>query len=714
MKRKFFSFFSLLISLTLIWSFFSIDSYAVEKAPNRVINVVYDDSGSMITNGAAPVDTWCQAKYSMEVFAALMGKNDTMNVYVMSDYDGMSASRPRLTLKGSDGAERNVKAVHDMLTFAGNTPFDAVRKAYDDLTTTSADEKWLVILTDGEFEDGQFTSAQVDEYFSHKADDINVMFLSMGEEAATIKANEAEHLYFEKAQTNDQILNKLTGISTRIFNSNKLEVDASSGKFNFDIPMSEFIVFAQGDGVRINSITGNDQEISYDRTPVSVKYSEQASAHTDRYLNFVVDYELVGSVATFTGDFMPGKYRVNAENAKTIEVYYKPNVEIMLYLTDENGDETPYVDGVRAGEYKLNFGFVKAGTSEPVEESKLLGDITYAATVSFNGNDSGKIYKPGDDLTIEEGNYVIDAYADYLKYNSVSTQISFDVFRDKELILKKIEDREYQLDVDGFQNADEPIRYEVTLEGAALSAEDWAAFENPTITVNKSLFSENRVELYAEKSDTPGVFNIYPKLTEEKPSIGSYGNVDYKVSISSVKDRSNWTGIAEDTCNINDIRPAWRKHLDIVIKISISLGILFFFLGYIPGIKKYLPKKLQRTPHIDCESTGYPTKVWTAPGSYNKMIFYSLVPYMAERGYIRYTPKGVSGATQLQIKAIGNQKMEISNTKSFVGKEHILFDGEFIPVDFKGKLKKGGGLTMTVMKPEAKYECSLSRKWRRE
>ena len=37
--------------------------------PTRVIHLVYDDSGSMYETGNKDVDTWCQAKYAMEVFA---------------------------------------------------------------------------------------------------------------------------------------------------------------------------------------------------------------------------------------------------------------------------------------------------------------------------------------------------------------------------------------------------------------------------------------------------------------------------------------------------------------------------------------------------------------------------------------------------------------------------------------------------------------------
>ena len=142
-------------------------SLAEENTPTRVINVVYDDSGSMVETGGQKVDTWCQAKYAMEVFAALLGEKDTLNTYAMSDYEGGAKPAPRLMLDGAAGQKANVAKVHEMLTKAGNTPFDAVRKAYSDLTEAQADEKWLVVLTDGEFQGVE----DIDEFFRQKSPD---------------------------------------------------------------------------------------------------------------------------------------------------------------------------------------------------------------------------------------------------------------------------------------------------------------------------------------------------------------------------------------------------------------------------------------------------------------------------------------------------------------------------------------------------------------
>ena len=148
---------------------------AESSEPSRLIHVVYDDSYSMIKTGGSYVDTWCKAKYSMEVFAALLGANDTMNIYYMSDFDQGANGSPKLALKGGDTAA-NVKSVHDLLspddTARMNTPFKAVEAAYRDLLNAdgAGREKWLVVLTDGAFETNvrnqKKNPAEVDAFFA--------------------------------------------------------------------------------------------------------------------------------------------------------------------------------------------------------------------------------------------------------------------------------------------------------------------------------------------------------------------------------------------------------------------------------------------------------------------------------------------------------------------------------------------------------------------
>lgn len=372
MKR----FFCFICSIILISGLITpIRALAVEAAPSRQINVVYDDSGSMYRTNGNLVDTWCQAKYSIEVFAATLGETDKFNIYYMSDYQNGTQSGPRIVLDGNDGAATNVAKIHNQTTTAGNTPFDSVRKAYSDLQNSSADEKWLIILTDGDFQ-GVDGTAGIDAYLAQKAADINVMFLGMGSEAAGITPKEDNNIFYVEAKTNNQILTQITGICTRVFNSNRLDVNASSKNFSFDVPMGELIVFAQGANVQVNGIQREDGTlIKSAKTPVEVKYS---SCDATNYSNEPVT-DLVGSIAIFIDDFSVGNYTLDVSGAETIEIYYKPNVEVAAYLTDANGNEVTDMANLESGEYTLSFGFVKAGTREKVSASKLLGEVQYEA-----------------------------------------------------------------------------------------------------------------------------------------------------------------------------------------------------------------------------------------------------------------------------------------------------------------------------------------------
>ncbi len=709
MRKKLFAF--VLSILFLLCSFALSDpliSHATENLPSRVINVVYDDSGSMINNGKL-VDTWCQAKYSMEVFAAMLGNNDTMNVYVMSDYDGGAMSAPpRLTLKGSSGAETNVNQVHSMLTAAGNTPFNAVRKAYDDLTRMQGDEKWLVILTDGAFEDGAFTNQQVEEYLGQKAQDINVMFLSMGADGAVIKSDDSKNIFFEKAQTNDQILNKITQICTRIFNSNKLEVDVNSGEFSFDIPMSEFVVFAQGDNVNISGITDSGgNKISYDKTPVKVKYSDRPSSRG--YADFIVDDKLNGSLATFSGDFSPGVYKVDAGSAKTVEVYYKPNVEIMMYLVGQEGQEVPYTDGVRAGDYTVKFGFVKAGTNEPVAESRLLGNIEYAASIDYNNGQQVQDCSNGSKVTIQEGKYHIDAAASYLKYNSVATHIDFDVFRDKELQVEQISAPEYTITKEGIENAGEPMVFKATLEGQEIPASEWANFELPTINVSSGIFKDNRIEFQVEKGDSPGVFNVYPKLKADKAEGSTFSSIDYRLIASHSANKSTWYGEADGNADFTDNRSWIDQHEDDIKKLIIGGVFLFILLGYTPLFKKRLPKRLKRRPEIEYVAKGGYRRKDYSKGKLVKRTATVMLPFIPERGTIKYLPPGIAGGPILQVKASGGQRMEITNTRAFEGRRDITFDGQYVEKGVRKNLLKTAGLVIVVNTAEAKCTCCCNK-----
>lgn len=707
--------------LSLAWMANSVNmAFAQTNEPARVINIVYDDSGSMIYSNGEKYDTWCQAKYAMEVFAAMLGNKDIMNIYVMSDFQTTSDASPLLTLTGADGTNDNVSKVHNMLTPAANyTTFMTVEKAYDDLKAAQADEKWLIILTDGEFNKPSKTSADLESYFSQKEADISVMFLGMGPKASSITPDELNHIFFDKAESSSDILSRITGICNRIFNTNKLEVDAANGKFEFDVPMGELVVFAQGEGVKINDVKNPEGNSVYgDSESVDVHFSDRACSNdTGNYSAPIFDTDLVGAIVTYKGEFDTGIYTVEADNAKTIEVYYKPNVEIMAFLIDSEGNEMGSDETVEPGDYTLNFNFVKPGTNEKVEQSALLGDVAYSAHMMGAGADPDKLYLSGDKVSLSEGSYEIDASAELSQfYTAVSTQLNMEVFWHRKLEVTSggetpvyYIDKDTRMGIDGFTNADEATVIRLSLDGADLSTDEWNQIETPTLEqVDNKDF---RIEFITEKSDQAGVINIYPSLKSGKTDIlDEYHDIEIKVSFYVDMAGQAWEGEVVQTIPIVDNRPWYWKYLDKVWKLGALAGILLLIAGYLPAFKKYLPKKLKGQPIIECKPNKPGQKKYERKGRYLKNRITTFIPYKAETGTIKFIPSGVSGPAVLQVKATeSGRRMDVTNTSVYSNTKGLTFNGNQVDKGGKKNISLTASALIVYKTPDTTYSCTLNR-----
>lgn len=136
---------------------------------NRVVALVFDDSGSMkytrnpATGKTMQIDNWKYANYSLQSLAGLLAPEDKLYVTRMSD----PAKVEEIAL-APDKRQSSIRSVQQWVD-DGNTPtpFLSVQTAMKHLTDKAkADpdsEFWLVVLTDGVFNDFDPTSGQVDD-----------------------------------------------------------------------------------------------------------------------------------------------------------------------------------------------------------------------------------------------------------------------------------------------------------------------------------------------------------------------------------------------------------------------------------------------------------------------------------------------------------------------------------------------------------------------
>lgn len=396
---------------------------ASDEVVGKLIHVVYDDSGSMVTDGDEYILRWSQAKYAMEVFCAMMGQNDVMNIYPMSQAGGVG-----LTVYGSDSYR--VSAVHDMSAVYYDTPFSTVTAAANNLRGAVASlEKWLVIITDGAFDDGAVTRSEVqDALDGYNAEGIRTVYLAIGDDAVRLDNNPGQGGYSELAADGSQVLFKVTSIANQIFAHQALSgryISQSGGvtTLDIDIPTDQIVVFAQGDNVAVGDLMLDGQTIR----PDSVQHVKYSDVLPENYPEAIADTSLKGVVATFeAGDepFHSGQFSIPVSGADTIEYYYRPGVTVNCELL-YNGQPVQADDTLYAGAYQVELSFVNPLTGQTVS-SDLLDAAAFTLTVENNGQTQVLTDASGT-VSLVEGDVNIDAVAELPGYVHLSSLRSYTV-----------------------------------------------------------------------------------------------------------------------------------------------------------------------------------------------------------------------------------------------------------------------------------------------
>lgn len=128
------------------------------------------------------------------------------------------------------------------------------------------DEKWLMVITDGDSFNNNEKSEDIDRLISDCSDNnIKIVYLAIGN-ALVPAENIGKGIYVYKADGqvssgNTGILSRVTQICQRIFQRPSLTT-AKSGNLVLDVPTSEIIVFAQGSNVSIGDIDGTKKTLS--------------------------------------------------------------------------------------------------------------------------------------------------------------------------------------------------------------------------------------------------------------------------------------------------------------------------------------------------------------------------------------------------------------------------------------------------------------------
>lgn len=651
----------ILFAMILSGGFSEVGKVHAEKqqgTTKRAIYVVFDNSGSMYGDGNK---AWSQATYAMEVFAAMMNyeSGDVMKVFPMHDIttDGNtgSATKSSMEIRGKD----DIAQIHNMYTpKPGGTPYTQVNNAAGELTKLlnagSVDEGWLVVLTDGDFDN-----------------DIPASGLKADLEG--------------KAAANENLYVQYLAIGTDVKN----------------IPLRKLIVFAQGKDVKIGSLKNEEGGEVKLQSDTAVSYSSTDGAGLTTFVKStpVKDTSLKGQVAVFADEspIVAGNYTLDVSGADSIQIYYEPDVkfEAGLYKGDTKMEEGT----IEGGAYTVKVGFVDQLSGKYIKSSKLLGEPKY--TVSINGETQELTGKDGASQSIDvevdgesleltaDVNYLKD-YTDSASYTFKVCTLDINVDAFKSANLKTLEDGANQITVEATRN-DQP-----------LTKEQWDAATLDVVSVNKD-GEEFGIQWDVQKGSEVSTWIVTPKYKKGGMFATETGQADVTINVSAEIDGDGY-GKAEtvsvnikDDKNIVDYLKRYWKH------IVISLLLLILILGYVPPFKKRFARSIKKRPSIECSAEKIGLRDNVMKGNFEKDLASRLLPYVPETGRLTFSPTPVKKTAK--VRASGGGSMLILNTSAFAGKEEITFNGMSIQENEKGHHRISASTIIVVSTPEFTYTC---------
>ncbi|MCH5354103.1 MAG: hypothetical protein J1E06_11660 [Acutalibacter sp.] len=581
-----------------------------KKETSRAIAVIFDNSRSMYldvyTNGETEDSmAWCQATYAIEVFAAMLNEGDVLQVYPMHDIEaggGKYSMNNPLTIHGPEEAS----VVRDIFTpVAGGTPIESIEAAHIGLLQLQADERWLILLTDGTTFDREgkvigsgsqeeltkATTKAVSEELKKCNSDVNVLYLGIGDmQVPDGKDSSSKNDYFGTKATSAQVPSALSDFCNKIFGRDELSSEYNPGGKHpsFDIDMSKLIVFIQGEDVGNISLMNSDGTVLSPSSSYFPQYSERGAIGVVKEEEWVlncVDDSLTGAIATYE-NCSAGEYTLSYSGTdRSISIYYEPDVDLAVTITDESGAVMNSGDDFFPGTYDVHYSLVDRDGNET--RSKLLGNVEYQLACAVNGAEpeQKESSEPGTmQITLNGGDSLeLESSVTFLSGYQIHKDLQDLGWEGGQLSIIEDDTRAFSVDLKAPQSyyvvskvaEGEPLRAELTMNGAPLTEEELA----------RTTFSAESDTLKLIVEPIPGESAYSIRIDPE----GTLDTGFHKISVSasSVDEVGREvTDSAESSVELQTY-PLWLRVLLILLIIALLALLIWLFLN-----AKVLPKKV--------------------------------------------------------------------------------------------------------------------------
>jgi len=673
------------------------------EAPQpRQINLVIDDSGSMFNDGSQPLDRWSQAKYSLEVFAAMLEHDDSLNVYRMSDFGSNPNAGPQVQLSGADPMSSRVAKIHAMQMVGGGTPYAPVQRASADLAGGKAPTKWLVILTDGQFDDRSTADVQSD-LAQFSASGIHVAFLAIGADAATINNDPAHGIYFAHAASSADLLGLMTGFSNLIFERSILKQPVP-GHVSADVPLDQALVFAQGSDVSIGSATTAGKKTA-PVSSVGVSWADNQRAMDGGVLvDAVPNKTLQGTIANFS-HIPQGNTVFDVKGAQTIAIFYKPHVKFGIQLAKSGRDVD--ADKIVGGKYTLKYGFVDDKCK--FIHSDLLGSVDYSASIANNGKIVATKFSSGDAITLERGDVVIEAGAHFLGNETSKATIKLKVLEPARPGVFTVHNTTFLASkLDSYRAPGHAIAldYAVKQGSSAIpfTKNEWATMKPSSFVVT----SKKDLKFDVSLGDEVGRVYLTPRAPHGDVYAASTGRIPLTLHASHVYDEQLNQATLHLTTTVVDDLPWYERLLHWFEqdgwKWLVALVILVIVCGYL--FKHRFSKRMKKRPSV----VGTPNQVGVrseeAKGRFAIATGRRLLPFVADTATLRYVPPGVIGFTSMRLKAGPHKTMRLENWRQIAQRKNVAVNGTELDADTTKAPPLSPSSTITATTAQMTYEMN--------
>ena len=692
---------------------------------SKNIYVVYDDSKSMKKDNRS-----IYANYAMQTLISLLEKDDNLIITKMSDLDNDFRNKMIINLKD---IPKELEFFREKIVPKSNlTPYKSVSSVVEYMKSNAKqdDVNWLIMITDGNFEDGnpipELEKIKEDISSLIAENDVRPIFLLIGsnkkeldkyEEQSGVEIwkeifGQGEYPKIYKSVGQHDIIEKMEEIAQLLTNkSSKKEeknykIDGNDIKFLSLFPLKKVIILNQKDK------DGKLQEI--DNVKIGDKEEKLIEVYTPKKATKNVDlYANVIHINVEKGDKDIEELRISFKDGVPSNIKIFPEVagEFEVKITDINGKE---LDGrvlkmAPEDEIKV-YGFLKnANDKEPMKY--IDGTQVY---INYGGKRIDLEYNPKTkqyekSIKIEKGKKSIDAVAEFDGYffyqsdiyiingdETVSKIVKFEEKKEikketpkpvvvKKVEVKKIEEKKiYDLKIENIDTKvitqndlkDKEIIFRPILNNKSLNREEFKKFK---------LKFKDELNGKLQREDNFWSYKIptYDGVTKFRNPQGKY-----KIKV---------------VCENKDEKVKLEKEIEIQIEkigfweawgqlISIILGI-----GYWKKSRFLKNKKIEIAERFDDLDLPISRKVELKASILNK-----LTPYLKESKKI----EGITFiANNTNIKVLGEELDKLFNTgavkKIFINgdligkdelkdkKEHILFTGNGIKIIYQeGKVKE--------------------------